>query len=116
MISNPQGKGYRLKFLPAKVDVQRREDGTLVLRSPEPLGTYPRSVGEHLEGWAERTPDAVFLAQRQGDGWRRLTYGEARRRVHAIATSLLRRNLGTDHPIARIHQPRTIATSGRGSD
>jgi feruloyl-CoA synthase len=88
------------KFLAARVDVERRENGTLILKSPEPLGAYPNSVGEFLERWAERTPNALFLAQRQGGGWRKLTYSETRNRVRAIASSLLRRGLGREHPIA----------------
>ena len=35
-----------IKFLPARVDVERRADGTLILRSPEPLRPYARCLGE----------------------------------------------------------------------
>jgi len=88
-------------FLPAKIDVERRNDGTLVLRSPEPLRPYRRCLGEYLESWAERTPNAVFLAQREsGGGWRKVTYADVRRRVRAIASYLLRRDLTTSRPVA----------------
>src|SRR5690242_4209042 len=87
-------------FLPAKVNVERRQDGTLVLRSPEPLKPYRRCLGEYLEEWAERTPDAVFLAQRDGEQWRKLTFSDARRQVRAIASSFIQRGFTADHPIA----------------
>lgn len=70
-----------LKFLPARVDVERRADGTLILRSPEPLRPYARCLGEYLERWAAEKPNEVFLAQRAGDTWRTITWSEIRRQV-----------------------------------
>ena len=61
-----------VNFLPAQVNVERRADGTLVLRSPEPLGAYARCLGEYLEHWAQARPDPSYLAQREGDDWRTL--------------------------------------------
>ncbi len=90
----------KLKFLPARAHLTRRDDGTMILRSPEPLAPYARCVGEYLERWAERSPHSIFLAQRDGDGWRTLTYAETRRRVRAIASSLLRRDLTAEGPVA----------------
>ena len=97
--SNPYNTRL-MKFLPARIDVERRADGTLVLRSPEPLKPYRRCLGDYLEEWAERTPDHPFLAQRSGADWRKLTYGEARRRVRQIAAALLKRGLTTETPVA----------------
>ena len=34
-----------VNFLPAKVDCERRADGAIALRSPEPLRDYPRRIG-----------------------------------------------------------------------
>ena len=87
------------QFLPAKVDVDRRNDGTIVLRSPEPLSSYPRCLGEYLERWADVKPEAIFLAQRSGDGWRALKWGEARKSVRAIASSLVSRKLSPERPV-----------------
>jgi feruloyl-CoA synthase len=89
-----------VSFLPAKVDCERREDGVMVLRSPEALGASPRCLGEHLERWAKERPDAVFLAQRDGDSWRQLSYAKVRRLVRAIATNLLGRKLSAERPVA----------------
>ncbi|HKQ76522.1 MAG TPA: feruloyl-CoA synthase [Blastocatellia bacterium] len=89
-----------VNFLPAKVDCERRADGAIALRSPEPLRDYPRCIGEHLEHWAKERPETVFLAQRNGDGWRKLNFAEARTLVRAIATNLLERNLSAERPVA----------------
>ena len=37
---------------PQDVTVERRADGTLILRSPEPLGPYPDKITERLDHWA----------------------------------------------------------------
>ncbi len=89
-----------IQFLPARVDLERRADGTLILRSPEPLRPYARCMGEYLERWAAEKPSEIFLAERKNDGWIALTWSEARRLIHAIATSLLGRGLSSDHPLA----------------
>ena len=94
------GDRIPLKFLAQRIDVERRDDGTLVLRSPDALRPYARCVGEHLERWAAEKPDAAFLAEREGDGWRKITWKETRRQVHAIATALLSRSLSVERPIA----------------
>src|SRR5262249_5142535 len=94
------GELIPIKFLPALVDVEQRADGTLVLRSPEPLRPAARCLGEYLERWAAERPNELFLAPRSGNAWRTVTWSEARRQVHAIATSLLARGVSVDHPVA----------------
>jgi hypothetical protein len=34
-----------VNFLPAKVDCERRAEGAIALRSPEPLRDHPRRIG-----------------------------------------------------------------------
>ncbi len=57
--------------------VERRADGCMLLRAPQALGPYPRSLAERLDFWAERAPERIFLAQRAGSGWRTLTFRNA---------------------------------------
>ena len=95
---NPQMRALELG--PTDVVVERRADGVLHLRSPHPLGPYPRKLTERLEHWAGRTPDRVFLAQRDAQGgWRRLTYGEALSRAMRVGQALLERNLSPERPL-----------------
>ena len=81
------------------VDIDRRPDGTILLRSPQPLGACDRAVGEWLEHWARTTPDQPFLLERVDGPWRGTTYAEARERVRRLATWLLR-NAPSAGPVA----------------
>jgi feruloyl-CoA synthase len=86
---------------PRDIHVERRRDGSILLRSPHRLGRYPRKLTERLDLWADKAPDRVFLAQRErGGGWRKLTYGEARERARRVGQFLLTRNLSADRPLA----------------
>jgi feruloyl-CoA synthase len=89
-----------VSFLPARVAVERRSDGGLILRSPEPLGAYARCLGEHLEHWARARPDQIYLAQRAGETWRTLTFAQACQQVRALASALLQRELSAERPLA----------------
>jgi len=89
-----------LRFAPARVDVERRADGTLLMRSPLVLGHHARCIGEWLVDWADKAPERVFLAERQAEGWRRLTYREALDAARRIGQALLERGLGQDRPVA----------------
>lgn len=81
------------------VNVERRADATLTLRAPQPLGPYPNKLTERLEHWARTTPDRVFMAQRDGDKWRSITYAQALTSARAIGEALLKRNLSPERPI-----------------
>jgi feruloyl-CoA synthase len=88
-------------FAPQAVDISYRADGTLILSSPIPLGTYRRHLGEYLERWSAEAADRTFLAQRgRDDQWVRLSYGEAWRRARAIGQALLDRAFDQSRPIA----------------
>ncbi|MBE7417609.1 MAG: feruloyl-CoA synthase [Ideonella sp.] len=80
-----------------------REDlggGAFVLRHPEPLQPHARCVGDWLEHWAQTTPDALFLAERDAQGqWRRLTYRDVRERVGRLAQAMLDLGLPAAKPV-----------------
>ena len=88
-----------LNLKPHKVSLEERADGSLLLTSAYDHGPAARCSGDWLEHWARVTPDAVFLAERRGEGWREVTYAEARTAVRNIAGHLLNRDLGPDRPI-----------------
>ena len=89
-----------IRLAPAAVLAERRA-GALYLRSPHALPAYPRTMTERLDEWAKRAPERLFLAQRAPDGsWRRLTYGEARKRARRVAAALLERRLSAERPLA----------------
>ncbi|MFQ5522569.1 MAG: feruloyl-CoA synthase [Acidimicrobiia bacterium] len=89
-----------LPFAPAHVEVMRRPDGGLILSSPMPLKTPPRSLGGVLDHWAETAPSHPFLAERSPDGsWRTISYSQARAAVRSLGQALLDRGLDAEHPV-----------------
>lgn len=74
--------------------------GGFLLRSPEELGDVTRCIGDWLEYWAEKTPDALYLAERGADGeWVKMTYAQVRHRIGAIAQGLLDLGLEEKSPV-----------------
>jgi len=92
--------GSSLRFAPAEVEVEKRSDGAILLRSPRKLGPYPRALTEWLAHWSDRAPDRVFLAERSGNAWRKLSYRETHAAVRRIAQGLLERGLSAGRPVA----------------
>ncbi len=87
-------------FMDPQIRLEHRDDGSQLMNSEVHLGTYDRCSGEWLEHWAREAPDRAWLAERDGQGnWQRLTYGEARCRVIAIATWLLHQDLSPERPL-----------------
>jgi feruloyl-CoA synthase len=72
----------------------------MLLRSPQQLGPIARCVTEWLVHWAQNAPERVFLAERQGDAWRKLTYLDVYGAVRRIGQALLDRGLGPERPVA----------------
>src|SRR6202048_4369938 len=72
----------------------------MVLRSPQKLGPQPRCVTEWLLRWALEKPERIFLAERKGEGWRKITYLEAYGAARIIGQALLNQGLGPDRAVA----------------
>jgi feruloyl-CoA synthase len=89
-----------MKFAPAQVELQKRPDGAMLLRSPQKLGAYSRCVTQWLVDWSDREPRRVFLAERKGDAWRGISYREAYGAVRRIGEALLERGLNAERPVA----------------
>jgi feruloyl-CoA synthase len=80
--------------------LERRGDGSMLLRSPQKLGGYARCVTEWLVQWSDRAPDRVFLAERAASTWKTLKYREAYGAVRRIGQALLDLKLGAGQPVA----------------
>ena len=92
--------GDAAALAPPRVVREDLPDGGFILRSPEPLQPFVRCIGEWLEHWAQTTPDAVFLAERDATGgWRQLTYRQTRDAVGRLAQAQLDLNLPADKPV-----------------
>ena len=93
-----------LRFADARVDVECRNGGEYILRSPQQLLAYPNHLGFHLRRWATEMPDRVYLAERDGGGWRKLTYKDALGAVESLGQALLTRKLSAERPIMVISE------------
>jgi feruloyl-CoA synthase len=81
--------------------LDRRADGTILVRSPHKLDDYPRKITERLVHWAAAAPDRVYLAQRNASGeWRTLSYAQTLVQVCGLAQALIERDVSTERPIA----------------
>src|SRR5262245_22732371 len=78
---------------------EREADGALRMRSTTPLAPYDASLARLFRAAAAARPDAPFLAERDGGGWRTVTYAAARRSVDAIAAALIARGLSAERPV-----------------
>ena len=77
------------RYAARQLTVERRDGGEMVLTNPAPFSTRFQTMTAALEHWARVAPRRVWLAERSGEGWRTVTYGEARDQVAAIAGGLL---------------------------
>jgi feruloyl-CoA synthase len=77
------------QFAPREIRIEKRHDGTLVLRSPIQLETPQWSILDLIPEWAARAPQRVFLAQRGRDGaWQKITYAELWQRVQSVGQAM----------------------------
>jgi feruloyl-CoA synthase len=87
------------RYAPARLEVEKRAGGEVVLRNPTPLKSPFQVATDALDHWAAATPARPWLAERSGEGWRGVAFGEARERVAALAGGLTSAGLGTGTPL-----------------
>jgi feruloyl-CoA synthase len=87
------------RYAPRRLEVERRDDGAVILFNPTPFSMVFDTVNAALDHWAVAAPDRVWLAERSGEGWRTMAYAEARERVARLASSLLGLGFGPGRPL-----------------
>jgi len=81
-------------------EVERRNDGTMLLRPRAAIADYPPRLTDKLVEWAQRTPGTTLVARRNSSGeWQRVSYAEMLSRVQRLAAGLATYNLSADRPI-----------------
>lgn len=84
--------------------VTYRDDGTIILGNALAPQLPAAQMGAFLRLYADKTPDAVFLAERRagasGVEWDRRTYSEVRRDVDAVSQWLIDQGGSSARPIA----------------
>lgn len=84
-------------------EVERNDLGEIFLKAKSPLAEYPKSILERLEYWSVKTPNALFLAQRNREDqskWVQLSYRDTWNQVRQIAASLNKYEISADAPLA----------------
>lgn len=95
--------GFRkIEWLQRDIDVARRPDGVIVLKSRIPLQPYEKHIPASLAKWAKQAPDRIWLAQRGGVDrqWRKVSYREAKRTVDGLTQGLLNLGVEDGRPVA----------------
>src|SRR5947209_2414149 len=95
------GKERPVRLGRPDVTVERRADGTTLVKSVHGFGPVATCMTDYLVRYAREAPERVFLAKRDGEGaWVKLTYAQTLARVERIAAGLLSRDLCAERPIA----------------
>ena len=71
-----------------------------ILRSDVALRAYPDRVTDDLVRWARETPDATFLAERDGERWRTISFAAMLERARRIGAALLAMGGSPERPLA----------------
>jgi feruloyl-CoA synthase len=88
-----------IAYAPPRVVCERSGDGVLRYRSTEPMAPHDPSLARLFRAAVERNPARIFLAEREGGHWRKLTYAAARLLVDALAAGLIERGLSAERPV-----------------
>ena len=86
------------RYAPRALQVERR-GAALILRNPMPYSDAVQTTTAPLARWAAEAPERVWLAERDGAGWRKVTFGEAQRQVAALAGGLAGLGLARGRPL-----------------
>ena len=102
MTDTPLPPFKKLNWLQRDIELTRRDDGSMILRSRVPLQDYPTHIPSLLQRWADERPDHTWLAQRRGPegAWLKISYAQARQTVNALTQALLDLGAGPDQPVA----------------
>jgi feruloyl-CoA synthase len=107
-------------FASPRIEVGQGPEGRLIVRSTEPLGEHAASVVHDFRAISEAHPERLLVAERNGDDWAWLTWGDARAQVDRLAQGLLDRGLA-DRPVmvlsgnSRLHLVVTLAAMTVGA-
>src|SRR6266403_287440 len=97
-----------ISYAAPRIACERDADGAWRCRSREPLAPHDPSLARLFRATVERNPAGIFLAEREGAGWRKLSYAAARTLVDRTAAGLIERGLSAERPV--------MILSGNGID
>ncbi|MDM0025456.1 feruloyl-CoA synthase [Variovorax saccharolyticus] len=91
-------------YTPRRILCERREDGTLILRSPEaPPPAGHLSFAGYIPHWAGRRGELPAFCERDASGaWRRIGWTRLWQQVQAVGAALLEMGLGQGRPVVAL--------------
>ena len=87
-------------FAPPDIEMERRDDGSVMLASRKALPAAEPSITAVLNRRAAEHPDRPLAAQRDAqDRWTTLTYGDAQGQARTLAHAFIELGLGPERPL-----------------
>lgn len=87
------------RYAPRRLEMEERPGGERVLTNPTPHSTAFTTVTQALDRWAGEAPTRTWLAERSGEGWRRISFAETQQAVRAIAGGLRELGVVSERPL-----------------
>ncbi len=88
-----------VRFVPPSIERVPRPGGGFILRSLADAPPYARCLGDALVHWAHHAPERTLYAEREGSGWRRVSYRAALVAVRGLGQALLDLGLSAARPL-----------------
>ncbi|MBL6864174.1 MAG: feruloyl-CoA synthase [Rhodospirillales bacterium] len=84
------------------VELNRKDNGEILLKSSDIIGAYPKNLGVWVAKWAEKTPDNIFLAEKidNDNFWNEITYQDFLKKTKSVGQALIDRKLSIERPVA----------------
>lgn len=108
-ILNPADYPFRdVGFRKPSAELQKREDGVLLLRSGHRLPERPGCTVDWLKHWVSERPDHPMLVERDADGvWRLMSCAQVWAAVRSIASTLVRVGASHKRPLVILSESST---------
>jgi feruloyl-CoA synthase len=87
------------QFAPARIICAGSSDGGRELSSPIALPDRLDLLIDRLRHWATVAPERTLIAERDGAGWRRMSYADVWRQSAHVAAGLLARGVDRERPL-----------------
>ncbi|MBT5430203.1 MAG: feruloyl-CoA synthase [Rhodospirillaceae bacterium] len=84
------------------VELNRKDNGEMLLKSSDVIGAYPKNLGVWVTKWAEKTPDNIFMAEKidNDNFWNKITYQDFLKKIKSVGQALIDRKLSIERPVA----------------
>ena len=79
----------KLTYPPQEIDVEKRNDGTLILSSPIKLEQPEINIHSKFKKTCDEFPNNIWLAEKVDNSWRKINYKTAYEYINSISQYLV---------------------------